>query len=385
MSDHSVRVVRIKEILPHKNADRLEIIPVEGFQVVSGKGQFKIGDLAYYVPPDSIVPERPEFEFVWLRDGGGNLRSLAPGVPVPDKWRRITVRKLRKEWSEGLLMPLGSLVASEGDDVAEALGIMHYDPPEPEESGNSAPSRKQSKVWPRSLCGWIYFLSYWLTLGLYNPWGQLGGGNEKAPPNTPPIYDVENLKHFRDVFQPGDEVRVTEKIHGANARYHFSGHQYAGSRKLWKSKKDASVWRKILACNPGIARWCEMHPGYTLYAEAVPVQKSSSGFDYDYGATKDNPQAIIFDVRNAEGEWVNYELAREITAGWGLQWAPLLYQGPYDYEKLKALADGNTATGGNHIREGVVIRSYPDRYVRGLGRAQLKIVSNKFLELEGQS
>lgn len=106
MSDHAVRVVRVNEVLKHPNADRLEIIPIGGYQAVVGKGNFKVGDLAVYIPPDSIVPQKPEYSFVWERDGGGNLRDIPPDAEVPEKYRRVTVKRLRKEYSEGLLMPM---------------------------------------------------------------------------------------------------------------------------------------------------------------------------------------------------------------------------------------------------------------------------------------
>jgi RNA ligase len=393
MSSHKVPVIKIEEILPHPNADRLEIIPIGGFQVVSGKGQFKVGDLAIYVPPDSVVPEKPEFSFVWEKDGGGNPRDFAPGESVPDKYRRVTVRRLRKEWSEGLLMPISiaqdvpsGKFLQEGDDCAERLGIEHWNPPEDQEDSN--PSRKQSKTRPRSLKGWIYFLKNWairiITLGQYDPWGNCGGTNEKAPRNTPPIYDVENFKNYKDVFIPGEEVVVTEKIHGSNGRFLYQpdllggGKMYAGSRQLWKKTGSTNVWRKILEYNPEITEWCKAHPNYVLYGEAVPTQ----GAGFDYGATKDKPDLHVFDIRTPEGEWLDYDKARGMTAGYSIQWAPLLYHGPYDFEKISSLVDGKTKTAGNHIREGIVVKTYPERHQRGLGRAQLKIVSNKYLEKE---
>ena len=59
-------------------------------------------------------------------------------------------------------------------------------------------------------------------------------------------------------------------------------------------------------------------------------------------------------------------------------WVPLLYKGPFDIEKLKALAEGQSlVSGANHIREGVVIKLHteqPERTIRGLGRLQLKVV-----------
>lgn len=400
MSNHVVPVVRINEILKHPNADALGLVHIGGFQVVVRLEQFKAGDLAVYIPPDSIVPERSQFSFVWEKDGSGQPRALVAGEPVPEKYRRVTVRKFRKEWSEGLLLPVtdfGELfldgdfkvqfLHKEGDDVAERLGITHWNPPEDQEEREREASVKQSKTMPRSWKGWYHFLKNWsikiLSFGQIDPWGNTGGGNEKAPRNTPPIYDVENFKHHRDVFVEGEEVVVTEKIHGSNARYLYSdqvftyGHIYAGSRKLWKSETSNSVWRQILKTNHAIGEWCAKHPGYTLYGEAVPTQ---GGFEY--GHKKENPWLYVFDILDPKGNWVPYDEARHMTGGYDIEWAPLLYHGPYDYEKIKALVDGPTKTGGNHIREGIVIHTYPERHVHGLGRAQLKIVSNKYLEKE---
>lgn len=41
MSTHAVNVIEIGAVLPHGSADKLEIIPVNGWQAVVGKGQFK--------------------------------------------------------------------------------------------------------------------------------------------------------------------------------------------------------------------------------------------------------------------------------------------------------------------------------------------------------
>jgi len=393
LSTHNIPVVKIEEIQPHPNADRLELVFVLGYQVVVQKGQFKIGDLAIYIPPDSIVPERPEFSFVWEKDGSGQPRNLPEGVSVPEKYRRITVKKLRKEWSEGLLMPISiahdlpsGKFLTEGDDVAERLGIEHWNPPDDPEVAAREASVRQSKTMPRSLKGWYYFLKNWslrlLSLGFYDPWGNTGGGNEKAPRNTPPVYDVENLKNYADVFVPGEQVVVTEKIHGSNARYLYqasfgSGHVYAGSRQLWKSPTSNSIWREVLKFNPEIERWLRDNPGYTLYGEVVPTQ---GGFEY--GHKKTEPWFYAFDILSPEGKWLNYSDARPMTAGYDIEWVPLLYMGPYDAERIQSHVDGPTRTGANHIREGVVIKTDPERHAHGLGRVQLKLVSNEYLKKE---
>jgi RNA ligase (TIGR02306 family) len=95
MSTHSVNIVEIAEVLPHANAERLEIIPVGGWQAVVRKGQFAVGDRAVYIEPDYTVPTaRPEFAFL-AKEGRDRHRlkavrlrgALSFGllIPVPDE------------------------------------------------------------------------------------------------------------------------------------------------------------------------------------------------------------------------------------------------------------------------------------------------------------
>lgn len=383
---HKVPVVRIQEIKIHPNADRLEIIPILGYQVVSGKGQFKVGDLAVYVPPDSVVPEYPYWQFVWEKDGGGNPRAVAEGESVPERWRRVTVRRLRKEWSEGLLMPISithdlnsGLNLEEGDDCAERLGIYHYNPPEDDtpDDCEKGPSRKQSKKWPRGWRGWWYLIRRVLTFGKYEDVS--AGGNETAPENTPPIYDVAALKHYKSVFQEGDQVIITEKIHGSNARYTYrDGHMYAGSRRLWKKETSKNIWRRVLELNSNIEAWCREFPEYTLFGEVVPTQGG-----YDYGATSDQPKFFMFDIRTPDGQWLQHHEAISMLKSYAILTVPFLYEGAFSEKNVAAWVDGPTFAGGRHIREGIVIKATPERDdVYHLGRAQLKLVSNLFLDKE---
>jgi len=68
-----------------------------------------------------------------------------------------------------------------------------------------------------------------------------------------------------------------------------------------------------------------------------------------------------------------------------IETVPVLYVGPFDAAAVKALADGATAVpGASNIREGVVVEPLVERHERGLGRVQLKIVSNLFLIGDGK-
>lgn len=387
IENHKVPVVRISEIEPIPNADNIGLVRVLGYQVVVRKAEWKIGDLGAYVPPDSIVPETAEFQWLWQD-------RVAPGQPVPEKYRRITARRFRKVWSEGLLHKVNPLeydgqdIFKEGENVAAALGIKHYEPPEPDYlTGDceTGPSRKQSKVWPRSAKGWFYFLLRKLSFGFYDPWGNQGGSNETAPDNTPPIYDVEAFKNHPNVFQPNELVVVTEKIHGSNARFVYvpgifgRGKLYAGSRKLWKKEGSNCVWRQALRANPWIEYWCKNHPNEVLYGEVTPTQGG-----YNYGCEGGEVKFFPFDVRTEDGQWREFsvdEWTQKHLSTEFHNWVPVFYVGPYSEEWVKQYVDGpSTVRGAKHAREGVVIRSVKERTYYNLGRTQLKIVSNAFLE-----
>lgn len=403
---HQVPVIRIESIRPHPNADKLEIVDTLGYQTVVVKGQFKLGDLAYFIFPDSVVPQRLEYEFLWAP------RTWPDGI-VPEKYRRVKAKRLRKEWSEGLLMPLEyheiskrwtipqSLIAlvdvrdfpvGEGLDIAEALGVTHWEPPEPEVKVHSVYHNFEKGLRPKSFRGWLHWI--WWKLGFGKDRMITGFGNMKAPATFPPVYDVENFKNYNSVFEPGEEVVATEKIHGSNARFTFQdGKMYAGSRQFWKAEETECIWRQALISNPWIEEWCRAHEGYALYGEVVPTQGG-----YSYGAETDEPRVFIFDVLSPTGEWV--EIFNPENPQNGLEgeirehWAPILYKGPFDETILRGLAEGPSAvavpnpknTAADTVktvkqpREGIVVRPRKERLVRGLGRLQLKIVSNTFLE-----
>lgn len=397
---HQVNVIRISEIRVHPNADKLEIVPIEGYQAVVGKGQFKVGDLAYYVPPDSVVPDRPEFAFLW-----GNA-AFEGGTP--ERKRRIGAKKLRGEWSEGVLMPCieayrdtlngrdfykpadfallrdngnegKQIQVSEGDDVSDFLGITHYNPPEPGES--TAPGGNEGNAkrfrWPRTFAGWKQLILMWLR------------GEKREGGISLPTYDVDAYKRYQGVLIPGETVRITEKIHGSNGRFVYKKGMfgldkfYVGSRNLWKAPGSTCAWRRAAKDNPWIEVWCRLHPGYALYGEITPTQK---GYDY---ASGDKIRFFLFDVRHPDGRWMEVSEIKFMNnieeSTWILDHykVPFLYEGPWDEEVAKKLVDGpSTVPLTKHIREGIVIKAVPERTAHGLGRVQLKIVSNNFLERE---
>lgn len=130
----------IKEILPHTNADALELAIVRGWQVVVKKGDFKAGDPVLYFEVDSWVPHELA-PFL----SKGNEPSEYEGA----KGERLRTVKLRGEISQGLVLPVrefdgmlfvlpyGETIAHAGnmrpvyvgDDVTEILGVLKWESP----------------------------------------------------------------------------------------------------------------------------------------------------------------------------------------------------------------------------------------------------------------
>lgn len=165
ISEHTAEVVEVGELIPHPNADNLSIVLIGDFQCIVRTNDWQCGDLAIYIEPDSIVPETKEFEFL-------------------GEHRRIKARKLRGEWSVGLLIPAPE-GAKVGDDYMKQLGITHYDPPVKGDFNTGGENVKPPRISEHS------------TAGLFTP-----------------VYDVLNFRKYSERFQAGEEVIVTEKIHG---------------------------------------------------------------------------------------------------------------------------------------------------------------------------
>lgn len=112
----------ISEVKAHPNADRLDLVTILGFQCVTQKGLYTTGTKVVYVRPDAVLPIEP-----WAEE----YRKYSP--------KRIKAVKLRNEWSEGIIVPI-DLIKDKlpdnleiGQDVAEFLSIVHYEPPTPQE------------------------------------------------------------------------------------------------------------------------------------------------------------------------------------------------------------------------------------------------------------
>lgn len=89
---------RISEIKPIDGADTIEAVRVDGWWVVSKKGEFKVDDMCVYFEVDSFLPIRPEFEFL-RKSCFRSTKNLGDGF-------RLKTIKLRGQISQGLVLPI---------------------------------------------------------------------------------------------------------------------------------------------------------------------------------------------------------------------------------------------------------------------------------------
>jgi RNA ligase (TIGR02306 family) len=326
LSEYHVQVFRLGKVGKHPNADTLSITQgPTGYPVVFKTGDFVQGDLAVYVPVDSVV-DTARSEFAFLADKAslaGDGRFLF----------RVKSIKLRNIPSYGLLVPAPVPGLVEGQDVRELLGVTKYDP------------------------GPCYELS-----------GIVQGEMVSLPQDgMVPLYDIEGMRRYSNVIEPGELVSVTEKIHGSNGRWAYVGGQFlCGSRTKFRT---ASVWNRIAdEYNLEYILSLPENQGLVLYGEVY-----GKGIqDLEYGLSE--PQAIFFDLYDSRtGLWKSTDEFRAFCDTYALPVVPELYRGPYNAQAVAEMAEGaSTLAGANHVREGVVVKPLVERWDQSIGRVFLK-------------
>jgi RNA ligase (TIGR02306 family) len=320
MSEFHVNVIRIGPVEKHPNADTLSVTHVHGgYPCIIKTGSFAEGDLAVYIPIDTTLPDVPQFAFLGNSDR-----------------KRLGAKKLRGIFSMGLLIPAPQGTV-EGQDVAELLDIKRYEPPEPALS-TYAECEPAPKGWP--------FVTY---------------------------TDIEGLRRYPDVLQLGEPVVVTEKIHGANARYVHDGKRlWVGSRTQIKRESSTVLWWKV-AHELQLSERLAAFPYHIFFGEAYGQVQ-----DLRYGFEKGGASLLVFDVFDVKaGRYLDHANAMMIAIKAGLSWVPLLYSGSWKPE-LVEYAEGQSKL-ADHVREGIVVKPLQERFDDRVGRVILKMHGQGYL------
>lgn len=337
MSTHAIEIIEIGKIEPHPDPEvnRLELTHIWGWQCCIGKGQFKEGDKAIYVPPDYLCKlDRPEFAFLRNKDNEGKATE------------RIKVRRLRGALSQGLVISVPEELKDlpVGSNVIEQLEIERYEPPLPKSTGGmfiGAPS------------------------GLYCP-----------------KFDLECLQRYMNLLIQGETVILTEKLNGSNSRYVYAQNkegkwkQFCGSHTNWMAEDEKNIWWIALRQTPDLGRWCQDHPNLILFGEVFGHVKR---FWYKSQRHIAFAAFAILD----QNRWIDYHECQKLIEGYEIKWAPFVWQGPFDFEKIREMSEGPSLwLGADNIREGVVVVPEHERTSCEIGRIALKSVSDVYLEMK---
>lgn len=364
MSTLKVEIVNINDIEKHPNADALELAHIKGWICVVKKGVFKKGDKCLYIPIDSVLPDELEQKLF----GKDSKIKLNNG--------RIKTIKLRGAISQGLIVDLKELGMEKrkvGDDVTKELGIVKYEPPKERSPGCSYGKVKR---------------------------------NHQTNPNFYKYTDIENYKNYPNVFQEGEEVFISEKIHGSNWR---AGYVEAVADTFWKKIKrffnklpkyefvygshnvqlqnksknrkgfyDTNIYYEIVE-KYDIKK--KIAPCQVLYGE---VYGGGIQANYDYGCAPGEHKLVIFDVQ-INGKYLNALEAKAFCEDRALPFVPVLYQGPFNLSKVVELTKGNSVLCPTQkIREGIVVKPLIEQACH-MGRKILKYVSDEYLLLKNNT
>lgn len=121
-------IKEITEIMPIEGKDRIVLATVDGWSVIVQKADYAVGDKVVYCEIDSVLPEKPEFEF---------LRS---------KNFRIKTMKMAGVISQGICFPLSILPDGDyniDDDVTDIIGVTQYE--ETQDIERTEPTKNHKK------------------------------------------------------------------------------------------------------------------------------------------------------------------------------------------------------------------------------------------------
>lgn len=343
----SIQTVNAIEPIP--NADAIERIRVLGWWVVAKKGEFKPGDPVVYCEIDSLLPERPEFEF--LRPSSFKPAQIdATGQTVLPPGFRIKTVKLRGQVSQGICFPLSLLPSGipreVGSDVTAALGICKWEAPIP--------------------------------IGMT---GRVKGGFPGFLPKT----DETRVQVLEEVLtrHRGKTFYLTEKLDGSSfTAFLREGEFGICSRNLWMDVTDESnvmvrVARR-LKVEEGL-RGARERWGFDIAVQAELIGPGIQGNKYELKEVT----LRAFNVLNVDSYRLldRDEMAEALNAI-GIEEVPRLGEIVLDHsiDELVAMAEGTSVLNPKIQREGLVLRPRAEEQDEAIGgRLSFKAINPKFL------
>ena len=321
---------KIDEILPHSNADRLEIAKIGGWRCIVEKGKFSKDELVLYFEIDSLIPKVEAFDhlskYCSIKERNGKQYYL------------IKTTKLRGELSQGLVMKLGlfytleSMLKNtdiEGKDLTDELGILLYEP--------ELPNMKEAKnVFP-------YFISK---------------------------TDQERIQNLEDI--PDDIYEITEKVDGTSCTiYYNNGETGVCSRNIELKPDMAGLYQEFYDRRIGkLEEYCiENKRNLALQGEIVGTTIQGNPYRFN------EKHFYLFDIFDIDKqEYLLPKERYEIREYINCQHVPVVQKcGEFKgvEEEIKH-ADGLSLLNPTVQREGLVFKSTTQNF-------SFKVISNKYL------
>jgi len=352
-------IEEITEILPIPNSSNIELVKLLLWQCVVKKAEnFKVGDKVIYIEIDSIVPEKPEFEF--LRNRKFRVRSI----------------RLMKTLSQGLVLPLSYLPKANykvGEDVSEIMNIAHYDP---ESNLNITEPKKENNKFLKfllkfSLCRKIILPFMRKVKASWPEW--VFKTDETRCQNLPKIFS-----EYKDL-----KFDVTEKLDGQSVTFFTKKVKSIIGNKMMFGVCSRNLWLKT----PHNCNWWEMAYKYDIEKKLLKTKKELIVQGEIVGPTiqknkyeLSERKLFIFNVQEIiDGKTINYNSLeiQEFCMNNHIDMVPLLstfYTLPTNIDDMLIYAKGKSVLNKKTIREGVVLRNYQDGK-----KISFKVINNDFL------
>jgi RNA ligase (TIGR02306 family) len=346
-------IEKIHSVQPHFNADALEVAKIKEWPVVVKKGEYKDGDLVVFIRIDSIVPSTNSY-FAFLEK---------------QKYR-VWNAKFRKAPSQGLVCPLSILpdyginsrsekpmysftnvdgvlgiVAEEGNDVTEILGVIKYEKPIDVSAA--------------------------------------GDAKGSFPTHLVSITDEDNLLNYPEVLDElrGELCYLTVKADGSSmTTIHNNGEVNVCSRRL-EQKEGTGFW--VIADSYGLPDKLKAQTlNLAIQAEACggKIQGNPLGLN--------KPSMFVFNIKDiSTGKWYGWEDIKATCALFGIPTVqlvcePFVFDDTWTIARLQELANKVTYTASSgEVRkgEGIVLRPVTPKYSPAIGRAlSVKILNQDY-------
>jgi RNA ligase (TIGR02306 family) len=341
----SIQIVNAAEPIP--NADAIERIRVLGWWVVVKKAEFKPGDKLVYFEIDSLLPEKPEFEF--LRANCYKPAVLGPDGATQAAGFRIKTIRLRGQVSQGICFPLSILpdgtATAEDTDVTEVLGIRKWEPPVP--AGMSGRVK-----------------------------GSFPGFLPKTDETRVQVLEKTIAKHRGLTFF------ITEKLDGTSFSAFVRGGVFGVcSRNLSLDPTDETSLFMRVAKRFNLEEKLRAFGAARGFDAAIQGEVIGPGIQQNkYGLTELSLR--VFNVFDVSGyRYLDHADMLTAVAEMGLEAVPQLGTMTLNHsvDELVALSEGMSVLNAKAHREGLVLRPLTEVQDDYLGRLSFKAINPKFL------